>query len=154
MTLRKVKDHPLWVSVSTNMNEIYRSSLATLEINSAAGVLLTLLVLTALERILRTEERGRVLKADQLRLTLENMSQGIMLVTKDLQIPIINSRCGELLDLPVEFVRHPAAASTISCDTRRAAKASRRPTNSARAACCGARCSGSRRPAVDGVRAH
>ena len=30
-----------------------------------------------------------------------------MLVTKDLQIPIINSRCGELLDLPADFVEHP-----------------------------------------------
>jgi diguanylate cyclase (GGDEF)-like protein len=35
------------------------------------------------------------------------MSQGIMLVTKDLQIPIINGRCGELLDLPSEFIKHP-----------------------------------------------
>ena len=30
-----------------------------------------------------------------------------MLVTKDLQIPIINSRCGELLDLPAEFIEQP-----------------------------------------------
>ena len=30
-----------------------------------------------------------------------------MLVTKDLQIPVINGRCGELLDLPPELVKHP-----------------------------------------------
>ncbi len=30
-----------------------------------------------------------------------------MLVTKDLQIPIINGRCGELLDLPGEFIKSP-----------------------------------------------
>src|SRR5258708_5909511 len=59
-----------------------------------------------MERILRTEARAR-LKAEQLQLTLENMSQGIMLVTKDLQIPIINSRCGELLGLPADLVEHP-----------------------------------------------
>jgi diguanylate cyclase (GGDEF)-like protein len=35
------------------------------------------------------------------------MSQGIMLVTKDLQIPIINSRCGELLELPAAFIDKP-----------------------------------------------
>ncbi len=68
--------------------------------------MLTLLILAAMEQILRTEARARQ-KADQLQLTLENMSQGIMLVTKDLQIPIINSRCGELLDLPAEFIEHP-----------------------------------------------
>ena len=68
--------------------------------------MLTLLILAAMEQILRTEAKARQ-KADQLQLTLENMSQGIMLVTKDLQIPIINSRCGELLDLPAEFIKHP-----------------------------------------------
>ena len=64
------------------------------------------MILAAMEQILRTEAKARQ-KADQLQLTLENMSQGIMLVTKDLQIPIINSRCGELLDLPAEFIEHP-----------------------------------------------
>ena len=51
-------------------------------------------MIAAMEQILRTEAKARQ-KADQLQLTLENMSQGIMLVTKDLKIPIINSRCAE-----------------------------------------------------------
>ena len=106
VTLRKVAGHPLWVSVSTDMNEIYKSSWSTLEMNAIAGVLLTIIMLMAMERVLQTEEGARQ-KADQLRLTLENMSQGIMLVTKDLQIPIINGRCGELLDLPDEFIENP-----------------------------------------------
>ena len=106
VTLRKVGGHPLWVSVSTDMNEIYRGSWSTLQLNAIAGIVLTLIVLMAMERVLQTEEGAR-LKADQLRLTLENMSQGIMLVTKDLQIPIINGRCGELLDLPGEFIKTP-----------------------------------------------
>jgi diguanylate cyclase (GGDEF)-like protein len=106
VTVRKVKDHPLWVSVSTNENEIHRASWGTLQTNAAAGVALTLILLAALERLLRTEA-GAKQKAEQLQRTLENMSQGIMLVTKDLQIPIINGRCGELLDLPAEFVKHP-----------------------------------------------
>jgi diguanylate cyclase (GGDEF)-like protein len=105
-TLRKVAGHPLWVGVSTDLNEIYKSSRSDLMMNSAIGVLLTLIALVALERVLETEEGAR-LKADQLRLTLENMSQGIMLVTKDLQIPIINKRCGELLGLPDEFITNP-----------------------------------------------
>jgi diguanylate cyclase (GGDEF)-like protein len=106
VTLLKVAGHPLWVSVSTDMNEIYKSSLSTLELNAIVGLILTLIMLMAVERVLQTEEGARQ-KADQLRLTLENMSQGIMLVTKDLHIPIINGRCGELLDLPDEFIKNP-----------------------------------------------
>jgi diguanylate cyclase (GGDEF)-like protein len=106
VTLRKVSGHPLWVSVSTDLGEIYKGSLATLKLNAIAGALLTIILLMALERVLETEDKARQ-KADQLRLTLENMSQGIMLVTKDLQIPIINGRCGELLDLPAEFIKTP-----------------------------------------------
>jgi diguanylate cyclase (GGDEF)-like protein len=106
VTLLKVAGHPLWVSVSTDVNEIYKSSLSTLELNAIVGVVLSLIMLIAVERVLQTEEGARQ-KADQLRLTLENMSQGIMLITKDLQIPIINGRCGELLGLPDEFIRNP-----------------------------------------------
>ena len=73
-----------------------------------AGATLTLIILMAVERILQTEAKARQ-KAEQLQLTLENMSQGIMLVTKDLQIPIINGRCGELLGLPAPFLQAPAA---------------------------------------------
>jgi PAS domain-containing protein len=106
ITVRKVKGHPLWVSVSTNQSEIYKSSLADFQLHALAALALTLIILMAMERILRTEARARH-KAEQLHLTLENMSQGIMLVTKDRQIPIINSRCGELLGLPAEFIEHP-----------------------------------------------
>jgi diguanylate cyclase (GGDEF)-like protein len=106
VTLRKVTGHPLWVSVSTDMSEIYKSSWSTLQLNAIVGAVLTLIILMAIERVLQTEEGAR-LKAEQLRLTLENMSQGIMLVTKDLNIPIINGRCGELLDLPDEFIKNP-----------------------------------------------
>jgi diguanylate cyclase (GGDEF)-like protein len=106
VTVRKVKDHPLWVSVSVDKNEIYESSWATLELNVIVAAALTLLILAAMERILRTEAKARH-KAEQLQLTLENMSQGIMLVTKDLQIPVINGRCGELLDLPAAIVKSP-----------------------------------------------
>jgi diguanylate cyclase (GGDEF)-like protein len=106
VTVRKVRGHPLWVSVSTNKSDIYRSSWFDLKMHSAAAALLTLIILAAMERILRTEAAARQ-KSDQLALTLENMSQGIMLVTKDLEIPIINSRCGELLGLPPAFVEKP-----------------------------------------------
>ena len=106
VTLRKVRSHPLWVSVSVKQSDIFKRSSSNLRLHAIAGIILTLLILAAMEQILRTEAKARQ-KAEQLQLTLENMSQGIMLVTKDLQIPIINGRCGELLDLPAKFIEHP-----------------------------------------------
>jgi diguanylate cyclase (GGDEF)-like protein len=106
VTFRQVRGHPLVVSVSMDRDEIFRSSRADFQLNCLVGLILTLIVLGAMERILASEEKARQ-KADQLQLTLENMSQGIMLVTSDLQIPVINSRCAELLDLPPEFIKNP-----------------------------------------------
>jgi diguanylate cyclase (GGDEF)-like protein len=106
ITIRKVRGQPLWVSVSLSQADIFKRSWHNLQIHSIAGILITLLILAAMEQILRTETKART-KAEQLQLTLENMSQGIMLVTKDLQIPIINGRAGELLQLPRGFVEHP-----------------------------------------------
>ncbi len=105
-TIRKVRGQSLWVAVSIDRNEVYKGSFATLKLNAIVGIVLTLIILGAMERILQSETRARQ-KAEQLQLTLEHMSQGIMLVTKDLEIPIINSKCGELLDLPAEFIRNP-----------------------------------------------
>ncbi len=101
-----MRGYPLWVTVSNKLQDIYQSSWYDLRVNVLAGLLLTLIMIAAIEQILRTEAKARQ-KADQLKLTLENMSQGIMLVTKDFEIPIINSRCAELLDLPKEFIKSP-----------------------------------------------
>jgi diguanylate cyclase (GGDEF)-like protein len=105
-TIRKVKGHPLWVSVRVSDADVYNGSLATLKLNAFAGAALTLIMLGAMERMLRSETKAQQ-KAEQLQLTLEHMSQGIMLVTKDLHIPIINGRCAELLDLPAAFIKDP-----------------------------------------------
>ncbi len=93
VTFRQVRGHPLVVSVGIDSNEISRGSRGDFLLNCLVGLLLTLIVLAAMERILATEAKAHQ-KAKQLQLTLENMSQGIMLVTSDMQIPIINSRCG------------------------------------------------------------
>ena len=106
VTIRKVRGQPLWVSVSVDKAAIYADSWSALRANAIAALLLTLIILAAMERIFATEARARQ-KADQLQLTLDNISQGIMLVTRDLQVPIINRRCVELLQLPPEFAAHP-----------------------------------------------
>ena len=104
--LRKVKGLPLWVSASLDLGQALENSFATLKVNVLAGLVLTAIMLAAMERLLRSEERARQ-KANQLRLTLEHMSQGIMLVTRELDIPIINGRCGQLLGLPPEWIDNP-----------------------------------------------
>lgn len=106
VTFRRVKGQPLLVSVVTDQADVVRSSWYALQLNSCVALVFTLVVLAAIKRILKSEAGARQ-KARQLQLTLENMTQGIMLVTNDLQIPIINSRCGELLNLPPEFVQSP-----------------------------------------------
>lgn len=113
ITVRNVKGYPLWVSVSLSKSQILESSRNALELNSLVATVLTLLVLIALEQLLRIDAKARQ-KANQLDLTLEYMNQGIMLVTYDQQIPIINRRCGELLDLPVEFIQNPPRVDQLA----------------------------------------
>ena len=79
-------------------------------------------MLAAMERILASEAKARQ-KAEQLQLTLENMSQGIMLVTNDLKIPVINSRCAELLDLPPDFIKNPPRFDQLAELSRRGRQA-------------------------------
>ncbi|BAR98409.1 EAL domain-containing protein [Blastochloris viridis] len=106
LAFQAVHGQPLWLNVSTAVDSVYVNALANLRVNVIVGLILTVVMLIAIERILRAEARARQ-KAEQLRCTLENMSQGIMMVTRDLEIPVINARCGELLDLPPDMVQHP-----------------------------------------------
>jgi diguanylate cyclase (GGDEF)-like protein len=106
VTFRQVRGHPLIVSVGLDHDEILRSARAEFHLNVIVGLFLSLIVLAAMERILASEAKARQ-KTDLLQLTLDNMNQGIMLVTKDRRIPIINARCAELLDLPPDWRAQP-----------------------------------------------
>jgi diguanylate cyclase (GGDEF)-like protein len=113
VTARKVRSYPLWVTVSTRATDVYRASWANLQQNTLIVAFLTVLIMIALEQILRAEAKAKQ-KAEQLQLTLEHISQGIMLVTKEHQIPIINQRCGELLHLPKDMIEAPPSFSQLS----------------------------------------
>ena len=102
VTLRQVRGHPLWVMVGTKEQDIYASAW----VESPAEYMHrrnpdSSRYLIGLEKILRSEAKAAQ-KAEQLQLTLEHMGQGIMLVTKNREIPIINRRCAELLQLGQE----------------------------------------------------
>ena len=106
VTARQVSGYPLWVTVSTKERQIYQSAWNSLWRNALIAAFLTALILLALEKILRAEARAEQ-KAKQLQLTLEHIGQGIMLVTKDGEVPIINQRCAELLLLPQTVIEAP-----------------------------------------------
>ncbi len=106
VSARRVSGYPLWVTVSTKERQIYQSAWSSLRRNVLIAAFLTALVLLALEKILRAEARAEQ-KARQLQLTLEHIGQGIMLVTPDRKIPIINQRCAELLLLPRNVIDSP-----------------------------------------------
>jgi diguanylate cyclase (GGDEF)-like protein len=60
LTLRKVRGQPLWVNVSLDAADIYSLSSSALKRDLIIGVLLTFMVLLALELILRREEKARL----------------------------------------------------------------------------------------------
>ncbi len=104
--LRKVAGHPVVVSASLPERTVYGDSEHNAYIMLVAGLLLTLLILWATRRAWLSEMQVKE-KAEQLQLTLDHMSQGIMMVTRDLQIPILNRKSLDLLDLPRSFLHSP-----------------------------------------------
>jgi diguanylate cyclase (GGDEF)-like protein len=78
VALRKVKDRPLWVSVSLDRDEVIAGSFSDLRMYCIAAALLTLIVLAAMERIFRTEAAARQ-KSDELaRLASEDPLTGLL----------------------------------------------------------------------------
>jgi len=106
ITLRRVAGHPLSVSASIPREAVFEESSHSLRLMISVGILLSLLIGTTARRAWISETQAKH-KARQLELTLEHMSQGIMMVTRDLEIPIMNRKCIELLDLPPAFLNAP-----------------------------------------------
>src|SRR6202012_3328291 len=99
VTYRRLTDYPLIVSVGYGANAIlapYR--LHRLE-SIAVGIWLSLLVVIVARLLARHRQRlSRYQNA--LTATLENMSQGIIMVDRDRNIAVSNNRAGALLGLP------------------------------------------------------
>ena len=106
VAVRKVSGHPLLVSTSVPEQTIYRSSNSSVSWMLLAGSVLSMMIGVS---TWHTLEANRQLqrKALVLKLTLEHMTQGIMMVTEDLEIPVINRQCIQLLDLPPQFLTAP-----------------------------------------------
>jgi diguanylate cyclase (GGDEF)-like protein len=118
VTFRRVRDLPLALSVSVTEDQIYAQAYKDALRHALIGSLLTLAILGVGIEGARDQLRLRLAKARELHsqrlatqkskhlgLTLDNMSQGIILVTKDQRMPVINRQAAQLLDLPEEFLR-------------------------------------------------
>ena len=117
VAFRQVQGLPLAVSVSVTEKEVMHGALADAVRHAFAGTLLTLIILAVMingsrgeldllvakARLMRSQRRA-LQKSEQLRLTLDSINQGIMLVTKDLRLPVINRQAVRLLDLPESYL--------------------------------------------------
>jgi diguanylate cyclase (GGDEF)-like protein len=120
VTYRRIRGQPLAVSLNVARSQVYAKARNDALRHSLVGVLMTLMIgivsmrgarsqlrlRLATAQANRSERRARQ-KSEQLALTLDNMGQGIFMVTRDHRIPVINRQAAHLLDLPEEFLRCP-----------------------------------------------
>jgi diguanylate cyclase (GGDEF)-like protein len=88
VTLRKVKDLPLWVKVSLNEDEVLADSSRGFHVAAIGGIVLTLLILAAMEFMFRTEDRARK-KSGELEATSLAMAR---LASEDALTGLLNRR--------------------------------------------------------------
>ena len=100
----RVADYPLTVMVGLNVGEAFATyrGHARLIVSAAVGIMLLLLLgaLIMLRQHQRLTGSQRALSA-----TLENISQGIMMIDPSGGMPVMNRRAAELLGLPPELLR-------------------------------------------------
>ena len=101
-SVRMVPGHPLAVSVSIPESVVYADSRNSLEVTLAVALVLSVLIAVAVWQA-RKSEIQRETNARQLKIALEHMTHGIMMVTRDSKVPIMNRKCIELLDLPASY---------------------------------------------------
>ncbi|MDX2157129.1 MAG: EAL domain-containing protein [Hyphomicrobiaceae bacterium] len=120
ISYRRIRGQPLIVANSFSEPDVYWQAYQTLSAHSTVAAILSVFIFGACMRSAKDQlrigvmqsrarrSRQRALRtAERLRLTLENITQGIMLVRRDLTIPVINRRTIELLELPSDWQHHP-----------------------------------------------
>ncbi len=118
VTFRRVRNLSLAISVSITEDQVYADAYRDALRHAIIGSVLSLIILGVGIKGSRDQLRLRLAKAnllhsqrltlqksEHLSLTLDNMGQGIILVTKDFRIPVINQQAVRLLDLPEDFLR-------------------------------------------------
>ena len=104
---RRLEHQPLLVIVGLATTDVFADSTHNQSRYLTFGALLTLLVCAvALELARHSQTRQRA--AQSLTATLENMSQGIIMVDDQNRIAVINQRAVEMLGLPGELIKQGA----------------------------------------------
>ncbi len=101
-------DYPLVVLISFDANDIYRNYWESRRHAVLTGIVATAIVLL-LGRFWMQHRRRWSSSKRALRVTLESISQGIVMVDAEGRMPVINPRAVELLDLPREMLTYSAA---------------------------------------------
>jgi len=106
VSYRSVRGYPLIVTVSADEWQPTSSWARNRPFYLVTATLLTIIILVAIGLALRhkyalweSEERARR-KSRELQLTLEHMSQGILMVDPDEKVAVMNRQCVRLLGLP------------------------------------------------------
>jgi diguanylate cyclase (GGDEF)-like protein len=110
VSYRKVRTHPLIVTVALTENHIYESYLTNRREYYAAATALTGLILIVMGfsirhwRAWQQSEAVASEKSRELEVTLDNMSQGIVMIDADQNVAVMNRNALELLELPETFL--------------------------------------------------
>lgn len=120
VSFRRVRGQPLFVVSTFSETDVHLGAYRSLGAHSIIASILSIIIIGVCVRGAKDQlrlsfmqarsrrSRQRALRAaEQLRLTLENITQGIVLVRRDLTIPVINRRLVELLGLPEDWQRNP-----------------------------------------------
>lgn len=99
-----VPDYPLVVSVARDREDVYAVFTRHIIQLGGTGIVLTGTII-AIGLTMRSQHRRLIGSQTALAATLDNISQGIIMVDAEGGIPVINRRAAELLGLPEPLVR-------------------------------------------------
>lgn len=112
VSYRRLADYPLAVSVGYGSEEVFALYRLHRFQYVVAGFSLSMLVL-CVGALMASHRRRLARYQDALTATLENMSQGIIMVDADRRVAVVNRRVGELLGLPTQLMRETASFDAI-----------------------------------------
>jgi diguanylate cyclase (GGDEF)-like protein len=108
VSFRQLKDYPLAVLIGFDGNDIYRNFWVSRRHAVLNGIVASAIVLL-LGRFWMQHRRRWFASKRALTVTLESISQGIVMIDAQGRMPVINPRAVELLDLPRGLLTHSAA---------------------------------------------
>ncbi|MDR3538949.1 MAG: PAS-domain containing protein [Acetobacteraceae bacterium] len=102
-SFRQLDRYPLTVKLGVATHDVFAAYERNKRLYFATGFLLSVASL-AVGWVMQRQRRSLLDSRQALAATLENMSQGIMMVDVDGRIPVINRRAVELLGLPASLI--------------------------------------------------